>query len=116
MHERYLFNGLLFTIACIPFARRYLWGAIALSSCSSPISIYSLQYLHVVTDNVPGVNAQNFWGLWTAFFSLVAVGTFFWLGYVFLGASETRRADAPSRARARSRCSGGSDVGAAPLV
>ena len=31
MHERYLFNGLLFTIACIPFARRYLGGAIALS-------------------------------------------------------------------------------------
>ena len=85
MHERYLFNGLLFTIACIPFARRYLWGAIALSVVLFANLQYSLQYLQAVTGGEPGVNSQNLWGFWTTVLSLLAVGTFFWLGYQFLG-------------------------------
>jgi dolichyl-phosphate-mannose--protein O-mannosyl transferase/Gpi18-like mannosyltransferase len=92
MHERYLFNGLLFTIACIPFARRYLWGAIALSIVLFANLLYSLQYLHAVTGGAPGANAQNLWGLWTTVFSLLAVGTFFVLGYQFLGGAEVRPA------------------------
>lgn len=88
MHERYLFNGLLFTIACIPFARRYLAGAVALSIVLFANLIYSLQYLHVVTNNIPGVNSQNLWGPWTTALSLLAVGTFFWLGYQYLGTAE----------------------------
>ena len=89
MHERYLFNGVLFTIACLPFARRYLWGAVALSVALLANLIYSLQYLLVVTHNVPGTNAQNLWGLGTTFFSAVVVLTFFWLGYFYLGSGET---------------------------
>ena len=89
MHERYLFNGLLFTIACLPFARRYLWGTIALSVVLLANLIYSLEYLHVVTNNVAGLNAQNLWGPWTPAFSLLAVATFFGLGYQYLGAAET---------------------------
>ena len=113
MHERYLFNGLLFTIACIPFARRYLWGTVALSVVLFANLIYSLDYLHVVSNNVAGVNAQNLWGLWTAFFSLVAVGTFFWLGYVYLGASETGAAAAlPREQRGEPVVLEESDVGA----
>jgi len=88
MHERYLFNGLLFTIACIPFARRYLWGAIALTVVLFANLQYSLQYLHAVTAGAPGVNAQNLWGIWTHVFSLLAMGVFFWLGYMFLGGTE----------------------------
>jgi dolichyl-phosphate-mannose--protein O-mannosyl transferase/Gpi18-like mannosyltransferase len=100
MHERYLFNGLVFTIACIPFAKRYLWGAVALSAVLFANLVYGLEYLHVVTNNVSGLNAQNLWGPWTTFFSLVAVGTFFVLGYQFLGTVEagTARA-APARDR-----------------
>jgi dolichyl-phosphate-mannose--protein O-mannosyl transferase/Gpi18-like mannosyltransferase len=94
MHERYLFNGLLFTIACIPFARRYLWGAVALSLVLLANLVYSLQYLHVVSAGTPGVNAQNLWGLWTTAFSLLAVGTFFVLGYQYLGAAQTGAAEA----------------------
>jgi dolichyl-phosphate-mannose--protein O-mannosyl transferase/Gpi18-like mannosyltransferase len=90
MHERYLFNGLLFTIACIPFARRYLWGAVALSIVLLANMVYSLEYLHVVTASVPGVNSQNLWGGWTTVLSLLAVGTFFWLGYQYLGTGEVR--------------------------
>ncbi len=89
MHERYLFNGLLFTIACIPFARRYLWGAIALSVVLFANLIYSLEYLNVVTNNVAGLNAQNLWGVWTQVFSGLAIVTFFALGYQYLGATET---------------------------
>jgi Gpi18-like mannosyltransferase len=95
MHERYLFNGLLFTIACIPFARRYLWGAVALSIVLFANLLYSLQYLHAVTGSAPGVNAQNLWGPWTTVLSLVAVGAFFVLGYQFLGGAE------PSAAKPR---------------
>jgi Gpi18-like mannosyltransferase len=88
MHERYSFNGLLFTIVCLPFARRYLWGAVALSVVLLANLIYSLQYLYVVTASVPGANAQNLWGGWTVAFSFLSVGTFFWLGYQYLGATE----------------------------
>jgi hypothetical protein len=86
MHERYLFNGLLFTIACIPCARRYLAGAIALSIILLANLLYSLQYLHAVAGGAPSVNGQNLWGLWTTVFSLTAVGTFFMLGYEFWAA------------------------------
>ena len=93
MHERYLFNGLLFTIVCIPFARRYLWSAMALTVVLFANLEYSLQYLHVVQNNVPGVNATNLWGAGTSVFSLIAVAVFFWLGYQFLG-GETAPAEA----------------------
>jgi dolichyl-phosphate-mannose--protein O-mannosyl transferase/Gpi18-like mannosyltransferase len=91
MHERYLFNGLLFTIVCLPFARRYLWGALALTVVLFANLQYSLQYLNVMENHIPGVNAQNLWGPATSVFALIAVGTFFWLGYQFLGgeSSET---------------------------
>ncbi len=92
MHERYLFDGLLFTIVCLPFARRYLWGAVALSVVLFANLLYSLEYLNVVTNNVAGTNAQNLWGAWTTLFSLVAVATFFWLGYQYLGAGEAAAA------------------------
>ena len=52
MHERYLFNGLLFTIVCIPFARRYLWGAVALTVVLFANLDYSLQYLYVMDNHV----------------------------------------------------------------
>jgi Gpi18-like mannosyltransferase len=90
MHERYLFNGVLFSIACIPFARRYLWGAIALSAVLFANLAYSLQYLHVVTSSVAGVNSQNLWGPWTSILSGVAVAVFFWLGYQYLGTADAK--------------------------
>jgi dolichyl-phosphate-mannose--protein O-mannosyl transferase/Gpi18-like mannosyltransferase len=90
MHERYLFNGVLFSIACIPFARRYLWGAVALSAVLFANLAYSLQYLNVVTNNVAGANSQNLWGPWTSILSAVAVAAFFWLGYQYLGTADAK--------------------------
>jgi dolichyl-phosphate-mannose--protein O-mannosyl transferase/Gpi18-like mannosyltransferase len=124
MHERYLFNGLLFTIACLPFAglaifgirstaRRYLWGAVALSIVLFANLLYSLEYLRVVTNSVAGMNAQNLWGGWTIAFSALAVGTFFVLGYQYLGESEAalpqaregeRRAAASAAATTEGAC------------
>ncbi len=85
MHERYLFDGALFTIACLPFARRYLWGALALSALLLLNMIYALQYLDVVSNHVAGADSQNLWGMWTTLISLAGVGIFFWLGYMYLG-------------------------------
>ncbi len=85
MHERYSFDALAFCIACIPIARRYLWGALALSIVLFANQIYALQFLSVVTNHTPGVDSRDLWGPLNGFYSVIAVGTFFALGYVFLG-------------------------------
>jgi dolichyl-phosphate-mannose--protein O-mannosyl transferase/Gpi18-like mannosyltransferase len=87
MHERYSFDAVVFCIACIPIARRYLWGALALSVVLFADQIYALQYLSVVTKSTPGVDAHNLWGVLTSFYSIIAVATFFALGYVYLGSA-----------------------------
>jgi dolichyl-phosphate-mannose--protein O-mannosyl transferase/Gpi18-like mannosyltransferase len=87
MHERYSFDALMFCIACIPIARRYLWGALALSVVLFADQIYALQYLNVVTNATPGVNPKDLWGVLNSFYSIIAVATFFALGYVYLGSA-----------------------------
>jgi dolichyl-phosphate-mannose--protein O-mannosyl transferase len=89
MHERYLFNGVVFTIACIPFARRYAWSAVVLSIVLLSNLMYSLQYLTAVTSNVQGVNSQNLWGFGMQLLAAASVATFFYLGYMYLGSAET---------------------------
>ena len=49
--------------------------------------IYALQYLQVVTNQTPGADPHNLWGPLTSFYSIIAVGTFFGLGYVYLGSA-----------------------------
>lgn len=88
MHERYIFDGLLFTIACIPVARRYVYGAIAITVTLFANLLYSMQYLAVMTNHTPGVDATNLWGSLTTLYSLIAVGTFFALGWFYLGGVE----------------------------
>jgi dolichyl-phosphate-mannose--protein O-mannosyl transferase/Gpi18-like mannosyltransferase len=95
MHERYSFDALLFCIACVPIARRYLWGSLALSVVLFANLIYSLQYLTVVTNQTPGVNSANLWGPLTSFYALIAVGTFFVLGYAYLGSAPEEAAPTP---------------------
>jgi dolichyl-phosphate-mannose--protein O-mannosyl transferase/Gpi18-like mannosyltransferase len=85
MHERYIFDGVLFTIACVPLARRYLWGAIALTIVFYANLQYAIQYLSAVTNHTQGVNTQNLWGPGTSILAAGAVLTFFALGYLYLG-------------------------------
>jgi dolichyl-phosphate-mannose--protein O-mannosyl transferase/Gpi18-like mannosyltransferase len=87
MHERYSFDALLFCTACIPIARRYLWGTIALTVVLFANQIYALQFLTVVTNHTPNVDSRDLWGPLNAFYALIAVGTFFGLGYLFLGSA-----------------------------
>ncbi|HET9393427.1 MAG TPA: phospholipid carrier-dependent glycosyltransferase [Candidatus Rubrimentiphilum sp.] len=87
MHERYLFNGLLFTIAAAPFAIRYLWASVIFSGTLLVNLFYSLTYLTVVTQSTAGVNAADMWPFATHPLSALNVLTFFYLGYVFLGQS-----------------------------
>lgn len=96
MHERYVFDAVVFTIVCLPFAKRYLWGAIALTVVLYANLKYSLQYLYDVSHHVPGVNSLNLWGPGTTLFALLAVGTFFWLGYVYLGTDPAEAAERES--------------------
>lgn len=88
MHERYLFDGLLFTIAAIPLAARYLWTSAVFTVTLFVNLFYSLTYLQVVTQSTPGVNALDMWSPWPHLLSILNVGAFFYLGYVYLGSSD----------------------------
>ncbi len=114
MHERYVFEGMIFAIASIGFARRYLWGSIALSLVLWLNLIYSLAYLAVANNHIPNVDPRDLWGIWTHVLSFINVAAFFWLGYTFVGAepaTETAVASAglgagvapPLAARARTQ-------------
>src|SRR5579883_3470544 len=100
MHERYIYDGLLFTMACIPFARRYVVATIVFSFTLFVNLWYSLTYLGVVTAQTPGVNATDMWPAVTHPLSVLNVGMFFFLGYVYLGqtAEEAQAAQAAPQA------------------
>ncbi|HEY8314761.1 MAG TPA: glycosyltransferase family 39 protein [Candidatus Baltobacteraceae bacterium] len=95
MHERYIFDGLAFAIVAIPFAKRYFWSALVLSFTLLVNLFYSLSYLTVVTDRVPGIDARDMWPWITHPLSLLNVAVFFYLGYVFVGQSADESAVKP---------------------
>jgi dolichyl-phosphate-mannose--protein O-mannosyl transferase len=96
IHERCLFDGLLFTIACVPLARRYLWGAVAFSIALFANIQYSMQYLYAIYHSTSGLNYQNLWGLWTTLYSLLAILTFTSLAYQFLSGADGNAGEASS--------------------
>jgi len=100
MHERYIYDGLLFTMAAIPFARRYFWAAVIFSITLFVNLWYSLIYLGVVLNHTPGVNAADMWPAVTHPFSLINVAVFFYLGYVFLGSTDESAAAAATAEQA----------------
>ncbi|MBC5829466.1 MAG: phospholipid carrier-dependent glycosyltransferase [Candidatus Eremiobacteraeota bacterium] len=88
MHERYVYDGLIFTIPLIFSARRYMYAAIVLSVTLFANLLYSLYYLRVMEQHIPGVDPANLMPMLTRPLSLLNVGIFFYLGYVFLGGSQ----------------------------
>ncbi len=98
MHERYIYDGLVFTMAAIPFARRYFWSSVIFSITLFVNLFYSLIYLNVVLNRIPGVNAADMWPLVTHPLSLLNVLVFFYLGYIFLGQGEAPAAQAAEQA------------------
>jgi Gpi18-like mannosyltransferase len=95
MHERYLFDGLLFAIACLPFAWRYIVGATILSITLWANLDYSLAYLANADKPAPFVSAVDLWGPLDHVLSFLNVATFFVLGYQFLGGTETSALSSP---------------------
>ena len=85
MHERYVFEGIIFSIACIGIARRYLWGSIVLSLVLWSNLIYSLAYLAIANSHTPNVDPRDLWGVYAHALSFINVAAFFWLGYAFVG-------------------------------
>jgi dolichyl-phosphate-mannose--protein O-mannosyl transferase/Gpi18-like mannosyltransferase len=90
MHERYMFDGVLFATACVPFARRYLWLVPTLILIFYTNLIYSWQYIWHLTNHAPPVifSDSNLWGPWTLMLSLANVVIFFYLGWYYLGSVE----------------------------
>jgi len=85
MHERYIFNAVMFATPLIFMRRRYLYAAIVLSLTLLANLFYSLDYLNVMTAHVGGVDPTNLLPWLSRPAALLNVATFFYLGYVFLG-------------------------------
>ncbi len=90
MHERYVFNAMVLAIPLIFYRRRYLFATVILTLTLFGNLFYSLDYLHVMDSKTPtpGLDASNLNPFLSHFSSLLNVGTFFYLGYAFLGAGE----------------------------
>ncbi|MFN2527161.1 MAG: phospholipid carrier-dependent glycosyltransferase [Candidatus Baltobacteraceae bacterium] len=84
MHERYVFDGLLFTIAAIFIGRRYIVAAAVLTVTLFANLLYSMQYMSAMEQHW-AVDATNLWPHVSNLMSLANVCVFFFLGYVFLG-------------------------------
>ncbi len=85
MHERYIFNAVMFATPLIFMRRRYLYAAIILSLTLLSNLYYSLDYLNVMSAHVAGVDPTNLLPWLSRPAALLNVATFFYLGYVFLG-------------------------------
>jgi Gpi18-like mannosyltransferase/predicted membrane-bound dolichyl-phosphate-mannose-protein mannosyltransferase len=84
MHERYIFNALVFSIVLIFAGRRYLVASVLLSVTLLANLIYSLQYLHVVGGSSPGLDARDMEPWLTRPLSALNVLVFFGLAYVYM--------------------------------
>lgn len=96
MHERYVFDGVLFTLAAVGIARRYLVAAVIFSLVLFFNLTYSLDYLAFMQHPVAGVDPKDLWPLRTHLLSALNVATFFVLGYQFLGREPRAQDEAPA--------------------
>jgi len=88
MHERYIFNAVMLATPLIFFRKRYLYAAIILSFTLFANLYYSLDYLHVMDAKIGGVDPTDLIPWLSRPCALLNVATFFYLGYVYLGAGE----------------------------
>jgi len=88
MHERYIFNAVLLATPLIFMRKRYLYAAIVLSVTLFANLVYSLDYLHVLDAHLTGVDATDLLPGLSRTAAALNVATFFYLGYVYLGAGD----------------------------
>jgi Gpi18-like mannosyltransferase/predicted membrane-bound dolichyl-phosphate-mannose-protein mannosyltransferase len=86
MHERYIFNAVLLATPLIFFRKRYLYATVVLSLTLLANLFYSFDYLGVLSNNVAGVDPTDLMPFLSRPAAILNVATFFYLGYVFLGA------------------------------
>jgi Gpi18-like mannosyltransferase/predicted membrane-bound dolichyl-phosphate-mannose-protein mannosyltransferase len=86
MHERYIFNAVLLAIPLMFFRRRYLYAAVVLSLTLLGNLVYSFDYLGAVSTPVAGVDQTDLMPFLSRPAAILNVATFFYLGYVYLGA------------------------------
>ncbi|MBD5655381.1 MAG: hypothetical protein IAI50_09380, partial [Candidatus Eremiobacteraeota bacterium] len=86
MHERYIFNAVLLATPLVFFRKRYLYATVILSLTLLLNLIYSFDYLNVVNDPVAGVDPTDLMPFVSRPSAIFNVATFFYLGYVYLGA------------------------------
>ena len=88
MHERYIFNAVLLATPLIFLRKRYLFATIALSLTLFANLAYSLEYLHVLDAKIAGVDPTDLMPILSRVAAILNVTTFFYLGYVYLGAGD----------------------------
>ena len=88
MHERYIFNAVLLATPLIFLRKRYLFATIALSLTLFANLVYSLDYLHVLDAKIAGVDPTDLMPFLSRAAAVLNVTTFFYLGYVYLGAGD----------------------------
>ncbi len=86
MHERYVFNAVLLATPLIFYSRRYRYAAVALTFTLFMNLCYSLDYLNVMDAHLTDVDASDLMPWISRPAAILNVVTFFYLGYVFLGA------------------------------
>ncbi len=86
MHERYIFNAVMLATPLIFVRKRYLYATIVLSLTLLGNLAYSLDYLRVLDNHVGGVDPTDLMPWLSHAAAFLNVATFFYLGYVFLGA------------------------------
>ncbi len=87
MHERYVFQAFLLVMPLVFYRRRYLYAAIALSLTLFANLVYSLYYLKVVDQKIPGTDPTDLIPWLSHPASLINVVAFLYLGWVYLGAT-----------------------------
>lgn len=86
MHERYIFNAVLLAVPLVFYRRRYVYATYVLSFTLLANLFYSFDYLRVVDGHIGGVDPTDLFPYLSRPCALLNVATFFYLGYVYLGA------------------------------
>ena len=87
IHERYIFDAFAFAPALFFLGRRYVLGASIVSLTLLANLAYSLYYMRVFDEKITGVDATRLLPLVSGPAAALNVLVFFYLGYIFLGAS-----------------------------
>ncbi len=85
MHERYIYNAVMLALPLVFYRRRYLYGALIISTTLLANLIYSFTYVGVMAAPAPGVDTTDLMPWLSRPGAFLNVASFFYLGYVFLG-------------------------------